>query len=645
VIQKMSKIRVVGPRTILPNVLDTIYRFGKMQIDKVTYPTLEVETLRSFALKEMSLSDNELKEFAGLESLSDRVDELIKSLSKIPEVQRQLSTSPTEEHEVSGIVAQKGIDQLNAIVNKIEEQKEELYAHKLRMDEETGHLIGFGKLIETFASMMEQSHDIDSLEVVGFTVDKGKKGAVDLLKDKLHQEIADDYEIFTASMDRRTLACIIAADRGNMFKVKKLFEMEGVQEAALPEEFEGKSLKEIRRLLAEKKAELPKAKDDVESQIRDLAVKNIDRLKKIKTNVQDRIAYFGEVPKFAETKFTFIMLGWLPKIDMPRFREVMAAAYESSVVIEEEAIAEGDKKNIPVTLKNPSFIRPFEVIMGFFDPPAYGTIDPTWFLALFFPLIFGMILGDIFYGLLIVLPGLWIWKKKVASRVLRDVGYIFMLCGISSVLWGVFYGEFLGNMGHLLKLTPVLNREHSLIPLLGLAVGFGVFHIVLSLVLKGVGAYREHHKINKHVVEAGSTILVILATVAAVLTGIGLLPSSLMNPTLFVLIVATVMVFVSGGLIGGIEIFGTLGNILSYARIMAIGVSSVILAVVANKMAKGMPSLALGVLVAILLHAINLALGIFGPTIHGLRLHVVESFQKFAKFEGRSYQPFKRGGK
>ncbi len=146
-------------------------------------------------------------------------------------------------------------------------------------------------------------------------------------------------------------------------------------------------------------------------------------------------------------------------------------------------------------------------------------------------------------------------------------------------------------------------------------------------------------------VEAISFILLVVAVTATVLSGMGIIPKSLMTPSIAVLMISCVMIVVSGGMIGAVEIFGTLGNILSYARIMAIGMASVILAMVANKIARGAPSLAFGIIIAVMLHIINIALGIFGPTVHGLRLHFVESFQKFVKFEGRTYQPFKRGGK
>ncbi len=645
-IQKMSKLRLVGQRTILPNVLDTIYRFGKMHIEKVTYPTIDMQSNRSFALNEMTLSDEELREFAELENLSERVTELIRELSRIPEVQRKMATLSVEEEVGSaGIFAQKNVDQLRAVVNKIEEQKDDLYSRKLKMDEESSQMLGFGKLVETFASLMEDAHDIASLEIVGFMVDKNKRGAIDLLKEKLHHEIADEYEIFTSNLDRRSIACIIAANRDRMTKVRGIFSAEGIQELSLPDEYADKSLKEILGLLQEKKGDLPKERKDVESEINVLGLKNINRLKKLKIQIQDRIAYFGEVPKFAETKFTFIMHGWLPTDDLVEFKRVISEAYQTAVIVEEEDIVHEDKKNVPVTLQNRAYVRPFETIMGFFEPPAYGTIDPTCFLAIFFPIIFGMILGDIFYGLLLLAPAVWLWRSKKFNKVLNDVGFIFMICACSTILFGLLYGEVLGNLGHLFGLTPVVDREHGIKASLVMAVGFGFVHILLSFVLRGVTAYREHNKINKHVTESIGFILLILSVAGLGLSGAGIISKSLMNPILILLVVSIGMIIATGGLIAAIEIPGTLGNILSYARIMAIGLSSVILAVVANKIAKTMPNVAVGVGLAFLLHTINFALGIFGPTIHGLRLHVVESFQKFAKFEGRTYQPFKRGGK
>ena len=106
----------------------------------------------------------------------------------------------------------------------------------------------------------------------------------------------------------------------------------------------------------------------------------------------------------------------------------------------------------------------------------------------------------------------------------------------------------------------------------------------------------------------------------------------------FICVVAT------EGVIGILEMFSVFSNILSYSRIMAIGLASVILAVVANRLAEASPNIILGIVIGFTIHLINFVLGVFSPTIHSLRLHYVEFFSKFFKPQGRPFHPFKKIG-
>jgi V/A-type H+/Na+-transporting ATPase subunit I len=118
------------------------------------------------------------------------------------------------------------------------------------------------------------------------------------------------------------------------------------------------------------------------------------------------------------------------------------------------------------------------------------------------------------------------------------------------------------------------------------------------------------------------------------------LPKGFFTPAVIGLLIAFPVLIVLEGLIAPIELLSMLGNILSYARIMALGIASVMLAVVANKMVGAIGSLAVGIVFALLFHLVNFAIALFSPTIHALRLHYVEFFGKFYSPGGVRYEPF-----
>ena len=138
----------------------------------------------------------------------------------------------------------------------------------------------------------------------------------------------------------------------------------------------------------------------------------------------------------------------------------------------------------------------------------------------------------------------------------------------------------------------------------------------------------------------GISALMIVLVVLALLAAVDVLPRRFFSPAVIGLLVAFPVLVILEGLVAPIELLATLGNILSYARIMALGVASVMLAVVANRMVGAIGSVAVGILFALLFHLVNFAIAMFSPTIHALRLHYVEFFGKFYSPGGVRYQPF-----
>jgi V/A-type H+-transporting ATPase subunit I len=211
-------------------------------------------------------------------------------------------------------------------------------------------------------------------------------------------------------------------------------------------------------------------------------------------------------------------------------------------------------------------------------------------------------------------------------------------CAVFAIIFGVLFGEYFGDLGRRwLGLEPAwMDREEAIVPFLVLSIALGLVHVVLGLVLGALSSARTEPRLA---IGRGLSAVMIVLILVAILAAMEIFPHALLNPAVIALLIAFPILVVLEGVIAPVELLSTLGHILSYARIMALGTASVMLAIVANRMAGAMGSVVVGVLFALLFHLVNFALGLFTPTIHALRLHYVEFFGTFYSPGGVRYAP------
>jgi V/A-type H+/Na+-transporting ATPase subunit I len=340
----------------------------------------------------------------------------------------------------------------------------------------------------------------------------------------------------------------------------------------------------------------------------------------------------------------------------------------------------------PVQLENAAWVRPFQGLLSLFAPPRYGNFDPTWTLAVFFPLFFGIVVGDIGFGLLFAAIAFLHAppRPRRASRLslgplgivikpqaLKPISTVMFWAAGWSIVWGYVYGEFFGNF---LEYWPKANRSSTrpcttspatawieillfrvevFTPLLLLSIGFGVLQVLGGWVIRVVYGFK--HNDMKHVYEG---IGMFAGIAALVIFGAAFLTDGL-NPVVNGIVAVGFAVFLVCAVLARmplmlIELISNSGNILSYLRIFAVGLSAALVAKLATNLGFAvsgtLPIIGpiLGIAVALLVHLIALALTMIGHTLQPLRLQYVEFFTKFGFYEasGRPYQPFKLlGGK
>jgi V/A-type H+-transporting ATPase subunit I len=249
-------------------------------------------------------------------------------------------------------------------------------------------------------------------------------------------------------------------------------------------------------------------------------------------------------------------------------------------------------------------------------------------------------IGDIGYGAVILALGAFLARKS--RPLLSDIGKILVFVSAWSIFWGVAYGEFFGDVGHrLFHMEPLwLERSEVVLPVMLFTLGLGVVHVILGLVLGLVQGLRSR---QRHIwLEKLGNLIVIAGLIGAMVAVKGWLPDGVFTLSVTMLVVGVVVLIAGGGVGGLVESIGAVGNMLSYIRIAAIGLSSAILAIVATQFVDVFGVTLLGVLIALAMHLLNFILALAGSGLHSARLQYVEFMGKFYSGGGKDYKPFAR---
>jgi V/A-type H+-transporting ATPase subunit I len=629
----MTKAQILGPRGDVERAVSELQRLGLVEIADARAAN-GIEGLRGEELRASRRDD--------LRAVAAQADGLLAELDGVGtgQVERVVETSDLNALK----------DELDRLSTPVEDLRRHLDALRDERLVLPGYLEPLRRLLPLVPELAElDDEDLRHLRLgtVALVLNTDDELVVQTLRGQLSEELGKKFALLSTRIEAGAIGCLIVFPYADRPAVQALLGRAQVRHVALPEAFDHLSLHAAVDAIERRLAELPQAIAAAEERRRALLVPHVERLQGLRAGISRELERIEAVGRVGATQRTFIADCWVPRRQLAALREEVVARLGTTVVVEDTAPSPRDPE-APVLMRNSRFARPFEPLVSFLELPRAGALDPTLMMALFLPLMFGAMVGDVGYGLVLLAIALFARRAfRTRTPLLARVSWVLAAGAVWSIAFGVLFGELFGDLGQRVFGDWAVWRyrpaAETLEPLLLLAVAMGAAHVVLGLGLGALEAIR--FKQRRELFDKLGVLLVLGGLFGLAGWAAGHLPSGALTPAVATAVIGVVLVMSLHGAIGMItgplELIGTLGKVLSYLRIAAVGLASAHLAAVANELGTVGP-VWMGVLVAIFFHAMNVALAAFSPTIQALRLHYVEFFDTFFVGGGREFTPFGR---
>lgn len=635
-ISPMDRVEILCLRSELPGMVPVLQELGVLHVEEVS---LALENHPGF-LHRVHLPEGDKRELAELEAL----ETLLKESSPL------LSGNPTPEAIAAAVpeLRDASVATRTKLAAHWNRALRTLHRRKLNIQDDMTVIRNYGRLLESITPLLITNGAILGETARAVILEGYDADALDALKRDILTSIGTACGTIAQKLDRNKICLIVTHPAGKGEAVGEFLATRGIKVLASPDqEARGASVDEVMRKIGSRLAEMQADLDAVLSELDAFTAKDGAKLIALEKMVADRIGQLRVVDSFAQSQMIGVIHGWIPSDCYASLAATLKEKLGDKAVLSHLDHHGIEHKRVPTQLKNHTIFQPFELIMKLMKPATYGGFDPTWLVAVSFILFYGFILGDAGYGAILVAIGLWGRAKWSHVKPVRDGMTIFTWMGVSSVVFGIIYWEIFGALvEEMVGDHSLFHRAHHTDALLYIAILFGAIHIPLCLVLGIKEGFAHGH--NKHAEEKLGMLLGLIALAVA-------LGSASVGSVLGIL--AALALF-GGGVyflwrsmgamapMGIMEIIGLTANIFSYSRLMALGLVSIAFAQIANDIPSmlggGMVGIVVGIPVAVAVHALNIFIGVFSPTIHSLRLNFVEFLPKFYEAEGRSYEPFRK---
>ena len=652
---RMRKSRIVTLDKYVAPTVDALHESGLVQVSDISDSIQQDPELAELVtpakaspytgkLSSLLMKTNGISELLG-NSLSEGhglKDTLMSFISPDLPVQKEVEKLDTEAFIAK---AEDTLSQVEAKTSVIEQKLSAL-------DTETSELQSNKSLANRLSNFDMNLADLKDSKYTSTTVGRIDAGSASEIKNEL-SKLTDELEIFTVPADDKEGEIIVVVTlkelSDEVYSTLRKFDFEKIEIG----DVEGTPQQIISnadaRLLT-----IESERASVKTELKAVAERWDDDILALKEQLENEKDKNEILSSFVQTKDAYVLEAWVPVADTEKVEQLVEKSSDGHCAFETIEVEGTDDENVPVLQQNGWYSRPFEYLVDMYSPVRYNAMDPTIFVAITFPFFFGFCLTDAVYGLVVsaigvvLLRGLGKVKKSMES-----FGWILIWSGLWAVILGLITNGFIGDFPERIagfRLPTVFAPVEAFVhpdTILIIAIAVGLIYTNIGFILGAINNLRYGNvkdaigsQICWFVFEAG---LIFLA-LGFMMPAIGMIGMALGG----VLIIATIGMLVwANGAYGVMDIFGYMGDVLSYARLLALCLATGGIAMTVNILAQMLNNMipyagiVLAIFVFIFGHIANFAFQVLGAFINALRLNYVEFFSQFFMEGKGKFEAFK----
>ena len=654
---RMRKIRIVTLEKYVAPTVDALHAQGLVQISDIS---------------DSIQQDPELAELVTPAKATPYSGKLSSLLMKTNGISELLGNSLSEGHGIKDTLmsfispdmpVQKNVEDLDteAFIKKAEEtlsqveSKTHVIEGKLAaLDSETSELKSNKSLARHLSNFDMDLALLKDSKYTSTTVGRINAESTSEIKNEL-SKLTDELEVYTVPMtdDKEGKIVVVVTLKeysDDVYSTLRKFDFEKIEIG----DVEGTPQQIISNADARLSA-IESERSTVKTELRSVAEQWDDEILSLKEQLENEKEKNEILSAFVQTKDSYVLEAWVPVKDTEKVEQLVEKSSEGHCAFELIEVEGTDDEDVPVLQQNGWYAKPFETLVDMYSPVRYNEIDPTLFLAITFPFFFGFCLTDAGYGLLVSIIGVVLLRGlgKV-NKTMNAFGWILIWSGLWALVLGLITNGVIGDLPKYFHynvptvIGPVEAFKHP-DNILYIAIAVGVIYTNIGFIIGAIDNFRYGNvkealgsQICWFVFEAGIVFLALGYLIPAV----GMIGYAIGG----VLIIITLGILIwANGAYGMMDVFGFMGDVLSYARLLALCLATGGIAMTVNILANlinGMvPVPVLGIILAIIIfvfgHIANFAFQVLGAFINALRLNYVEFFSQFFMGGKGKFEAFK----